>query len=206
MYSIKAELTLTISAAPGRFPLEEHSQLCSSNRAIGYVLLVPLLMTGWLNKSASNCTIGNGKKTRSVCMMVSICEQMSGTSGTSLRREDRMLDPARTGRDLHRSIHDSAAGALLDRLELGGAHALMHLCRALPDRGRTGMANLLRDTAFQLLSRQRRICYGNLTIARGSVWETERIRSFTKQVFGYWCRAFVDFARLRMEMTRTNWD
>ena len=117
-----------------------------------------------------------------------------------------MLDPARTGRDLHRSIYDSAAGALLDRLEVGGAHAVMHLCRALPDPGRTSFANLLRDTAFQLLSRQRQICYGNLTIVRGSVWEPERIRSFTKEVFGYWCRAFVDFARLRMEMTRANWD
>ncbi len=131
---------------------------------------------------------------------------MSQQSGTPAREQDNVLDPARTGRNLHRRISESPAGALLDRLEVGGAQAVMHLCRALPAYSRSSLSELLRDAAFQLLSRQRRICYGNLTIARGSVWNPERIRSFTKRIFGYWCRAFVDFARLRMQMTEQNWD
>ncbi len=119
--------------------------------------------------------------------------------------EQSYLSPPRSGRELYRRWVDSWLGDWIDVAQVRALRGFMHVCRFTPDVLKDELQSLLSGSAYHLLSRQRQICFGNLTLATGDVWETDRIRRFTKKIFHYWSKALLDFGRIHLTLNRSNW-
>ncbi len=96
-------------------------------------------------------------------------------------------------------------GGAIDWSQLAVFRMASRICRSTPEVLHDAIRALLRDTTFYSLGRIRQVCYGNLTLARGEVWDADAIRSFTRKVFDFWGKVVIDFFRLRYVIDERNW-
>lgn len=121
------------------------------------------------------------------------------------KNSSSILSPPRPTRKKYRKYIKSQFGDLLDSGQLLGFQAASRICQLVPEVCRDGIRTTLRDACFYLIGRIRQVCYGNLTIARGEVWDADHIKKYTRSIYNFWSRVVVDFLRLRHVINDRNW-
>ncbi len=123
----------------------------------------------------------------------------------SENKTSSILSPPRPTRKFFREYVEQHFQDLLDHVQLRLFRAACSICRSTPLVVHDAIQAVLRDATYYSLGRIRQVCYGNLTIARGELWDSDRIHSFARSIFDFWGKVVVEFFRLKNAIKESNW-